>query len=58
MSDDEVFPPCKHCKHPGDSHDDEFGNCGHLGITDTGWDVCECPGYEEQKLEDFEGVVQ
>ena len=40
-------PPCKHCAHPILSHDEEFGNCGHLGVTDTGWDICDCPGYEE-----------
>jgi hypothetical protein len=43
----ENIPPCKHCHHPGLSHDDEFGDCKHLGVTDTGHDVCECPGYEE-----------
>lgn len=33
----ETFPPCKHCGHPGEDHDEEFGNCSD----------CECPGYEE-----------
>jgi hypothetical protein len=44
---EESFPLCKHCQHPGESHDEEFGNCGHLGLTETGHDICECPGYEE-----------
>jgi hypothetical protein len=38
---------CKHCHHAADSHDEEFGNCGHLGLTKTGHDICKCPGYEE-----------
>lgn len=33
----ETFPPCKHCRHEGLSHDEEFGNCSE----------CDCPGYEE-----------
>lgn len=41
------LPDCVNCGHPAASHDEEFGNCGHLGVTDTGWDVCECPGYAD-----------
>lgn len=45
--DYENGPPCKHCGHPCLSHDDEFGNCDELGLTDTGHSKCDCPGYEE-----------
>jgi len=55
MSEFEGFPPCKHCHHPADSHDEEFGNCEHLqnqyGMNQ--WDGCECPGYEETELIDL-----
>lgn len=51
----ENHPDCKHCTHPGLSHDEEFGNCCHLGITDTGHDICDCPGYEGENTEERHG---
>lgn len=44
------LPRCKHCGHPAESHDDEFGHCTHFGVTDTLHSKCECPGYEEAEI--------
>jgi hypothetical protein len=49
MSEMEGMPPCKHCHHAAEDHDDEWGSCGALGLTDTRHEVCECAGYEEDE---------
>ncbi len=40
----ESFPSCKHCTHPGEFHDEEFGICQSSSGPNN--EPCECSGYE------------
>lgn len=46
-SDYEDGPPCADCGHACLDHDDEFGQCRALGLTNTLHEVCTCQGYRE-----------
>jgi len=58
MSDAERFPPCKHCGHFAESHDEKFGDCLHEDTTTGQYGECECPGYEEGEWPMATEVVQ
>jgi len=52
----ETHPPCKHCGHVGEDHDEEFGCCRRMVRASypspNMAEDCPCPGYEPVTLLD------